>query len=201
MYRISGVVLLALAIAPTSIRAEPIRWEYSSTLAASNGKDYFVAGALDAGTMVLATLAGGNPPTTATGMRTFSLGSISGAGLVTPDAPGAPQFDATIKVVDDASGKSGTLTFGGGSTGNWIDSSQGTYSILPFLFKHDDFLTLGQHRYEVHVTDDLNATVTPSQLAETPEPAAWLMALIGLGLAGLCCIWRTRLCRAPRCGW
>jgi hypothetical protein len=182
-------VVVLLAIVPTSARAELIKWQYSSTL---TSWDPFVAGALDVHTMVIATVAGGNPPTAATGTRIFSLGGLSGSSLVAPNTPALPQFTATIKISDGDSSKSGTLTFSGAATASWIDPSQGTYTVQPFFFKHDDFLELGQHRYDVLVADDFTATVTPSQLANTPEPATCVSALIGIGLAGCCAIRRIR---------
>jgi len=187
--RLACAAVLLLASAAQSW-AGIITWQYSSTLTASDGTDTFTAGSPDLHTLVLATVGGGNPLTPTSGNQSFGLGGITGSWMVTPDQWWyAEQFKATIHITDGASGLPGTLTFFGDATSSFNTDlplegprTDFSYTIQPSFTKHDDFLDLGHHRFDVHVGDDFDATVTVSELPNAPEPATLVLA--GVGVAG-----------------
>jgi hypothetical protein len=178
-----------------------IPWQYSSTLTVPDnshpsGSNRFVLGALDASTIAVATLAGGNPSTQVTGNQTFNLGGISSTQLLSPDSASGlfSQFVATVRITDVDSGRSGMLTFVGTGNASFttdlpLDGHRRdfTFSFGTQFATPDGVLQLGNNRYDVHVGDvgnDFTASVSVSELHTTPEPAPLISSAVGALLLG-----------------
>jgi hypothetical protein len=188
---------LHLAVGVPDVRAEFTSWSYSWSLPAGVGPTF----SSDSGftNVALALTPGTNP-----GASIIPVGTFSGNTTASGEA-----FDASyplgLKITDNTTGDSGTLTFHGRLTGSLAGGLSNSFSEV------SQTLTLDGHDYHVSLdptTDipgphqpaaQLNARVTvadvqgtggqPGPVSQVPEPTA--LALAGIGLCLTAC-WRSR---------
>lgn len=194
--------LLAAAVvglfAPAA-RAEYIPWEYKWT----NSPLIMPADAPSTGYVELTNVSRLNaPPGTLipaagdTDLVATNLSVHSKAPVGSPDHLSPTVYTLTLFILDDKSGKSGTLTFRGELYGDFSSLSSGLKN--KFLGDKKQTLVLGDSLYTVKIGPYLKpgppgssapggigaeACVTVTKLQQTPEPSALLLASIGLPLA------------------
>lgn len=196
-------VLLAAALVglfPAAARGEYIPWEYKWT----NSPLVMPADAPGKGYVQLTNVSKLNaPPGTlipvagATDLVATNITVHSDAPRASPDHLSPTVYTLTMFILDDKSGKSGTLTFKGELYGDFSSLSSKTLK-NKFLGDKKQTLLLGDHLYTVKIGPYLKpgppdssapggigakASVTVTTIQQTPEPSALLLACIGLPLA------------------
>ncbi len=201
--------LAALFLAASTARADQIGYEYNFVTPLAVSGD---PGSL--GNVSFATTAGSHVSTAATTVTAATLAAVSSAPASAPDKFSGETYNLTLQLSDDASGKSGTLTFNGKLFGTLSAQSA---NITSSFTSATQTLVLGNDKYTVNLGPfALNSTTTmvgtlqatidvspgvastgPStQIADAPEPSTLLLAGLG-GLAAAVAWRRPRLAAVP----
>jgi hypothetical protein len=198
MPRIALFTLLYAQLTFTNlVHAEPIAWSYSSTF--TNATDpsipYLHLGTVGSGvggTFNVAAQLFGVPAVNVIGSQVTAVGGLGphqhyNAAFEASPAPDR-NFILTVNLTDTESGQQGSVVF----TGFFL-SERNFFS--PFGMQYtspsSDSVVVGNHRYDVRLpyaglgADSFSAEVNVSPLVQTPEPSSILLAILGLGGAGL----------------
>jgi hypothetical protein len=190
-----------LLVAAASARADPIQWNYNWEPTTAVVK----ADKPGTGTIQLfdekAGSAAGNSDTVATNLTTLGT-----ADSKKPDTFTNAAYGLVLTLTDEASGKSGTLTFKGLLNGTV--SAKSAHIGNTFIVPTTQTLLLGQDLYTVTITSyappgpptaskqgaiSASVSVQPNTVVgDTPEPATLTLAGLGACGAGLGCWWRRR---------
>jgi hypothetical protein len=195
---LAGAALVGLFV--PAARADYIPWEYKWT----NSPLIIPADPPGKGYVQLTNVSKLNaPPGTLiqaagdTDLIATNISVHSKAPLDSPDNLSPTKYTLTLFILDDNSGKSGTLSFTGELYGSFSSLSSSLKNT--FLGDKTQTLVLGNDLYTVNIGPYLkpgppgssapggigaDATVTVTKLQQTPEPSALLLACIGLPLAG-----------------
>lgn len=209
-------VLVGLLVPAVSARAEFIPWEYKWT----HTPTVIQADAPGTGTIKLTDVSRqGSPPGTLiqaagdTDLVATDVSVVSTAPRSNPDNFSPAKYTLTLTILDENSGKTGTLSFDGLLYGT--ASSLSAHIRNTFLGDATKALPLGDNLYTVTIgpftkpgppqSDNpgaisASAQVTVTRIQGTPEPSSLVLACIGLPLTGLG-MWRrrrTRLAQAPK---
>jgi PEP-CTERM motif len=194
------LALFALAVAATASRADQIGYDYNFLTPLAVTGDPGNLGAVS-----FATTAGGHLDGHAV-VAAATLGALTSAPASAPDHFSGQSYDLTLQLKDDASGKSGTLTFVGKLFGtlwstnvnvttsfdtptNSLVLGNDTYTVKmgPFIFDPNPTV-VGSLTATIDVQAGGGATGPSTQVADAPEPSALVLA--GLGAAAVVGRWR-----------
>jgi hypothetical protein len=201
-------VLAALLLTACGARGDQIGYEYNFVTPAAVTGDPGNLGAISFATMASGHVSSANATLTAA-----TLAAATSAPASAPDTYHGQTYDLTLQLTDDASGKSGALTFAGKLFGTLSAQSA---NISTSFDNPGKSLVLGNDRYTVTLgpfnsspnptivgtlmaaiqVDALAPTVTPA--AQSPEPPALVLAGVGLCAAIGVALRRRSAERRPR---
>jgi hypothetical protein len=193
--RLYAAALALCLLAGARARADFISWEYNWTPSATK----ILADNPTTGAILLSNEPGGsavnNSDIVATNIRTVSTADPSSPATFTNKA-----YGLALTVLDDASGKSGTMTFGGTFSGAL--SSKSALIVNNFTGPQTQSVQLGNHLYTVQIgpfappgPPTANIAGSISALAkvsvkDVPEPSTFVLSGLCLSLCGAGWWWK-----------
>jgi hypothetical protein len=193
--RLYAVAVAVCLLAGARARADFVSWEYNWTPSATQ----ILADNPTTGSIMLSNEPGGsavnNTYVVATNIKTASTSDPSTPATFTNKA-----YGLALTILDDASGKSGTMTFSGAFSGSLTKKS--AIIMNSFTGPQTQSITLGNHLYTVQIgpfappgPPTANIAGSISALAnvsvkDVPEPSTFVLSGLCLSLCGAGWWWR-----------
>jgi hypothetical protein len=188
-----GSALAWLLFAGTQARADFVNWSYSW----SRSPSVITADGTGTGKVFLTPVSGSAQDTSDIGAVNITTSSTASAG--NPDTFTNKAYSLTIKLTDDASHATGSLTFTGLLNGSISATSSNL--MTTFLAPLSQSLTLGQNLYTVSLNVPAGSSATlggigahvvvePAKVSSTPEPSGLVLAGLAVPCLGLGLCWQ-----------